>query len=831
MKKAAGILAGLMLTAALGSANAADKTDPKGIAFFEKKIRPVLVKQCYQCHSSQTKKPKGGLLLDTKAGALKGGETGHAVVPGNLKDSLIIAAIKHTGDVSEMPPETAKLPDAVIADFEKWIRMGAPDPRDGKKRIVGPRKIDFKAARRFWAFQLPKKHPVPAVKNRSWPRTDIDRFLLAKMESDGIAPARDVDRATLIRRATFDLTGLPPTPQEVAAFLNDSSPNAFEKVVDRLLASKRFGERWGRHWLDVVRYAESTGKERNYPYAYAWRYRNYVIDSLNADKPYDRFIREQIAGDLLPAKSNEQLNEQAIATGFLALGPKSLNERNRLKFEMEVVDDQIDVTGRAVLALTLACARCHDHKFDPIPTTDYYALAGIYRSTQVLAGIRGRRARAGTSSGLVSLHSGKKGGNYDGYQEKLQEARQQLRRAVTRLARQGGANGKRKKARKKLNKKQLQRLINRMQEPVISRNDSPQVVRLKKAVQQAIREIKKLQKNAPPAPAMAMGVKDAGRAIDSKVFIKGEVTDQGETVPRGYVTAVWQPERAKMPADHSGRLQLADWLTSTKNPLIARVMVNRIWQHLFGTGLVKSVDNFGELGERPSHPQLLDYLAVDFMANGWSVKRAIKTQMLTRGYRLASEHSEKNYTLDPENRLVWRGGRRRLDAEAIRDAMLAVSGELDVQRPASSPLQNLGQGEIGRQLSAPSARGSKLRSVYLPVVRQAMPEMMRVFDVADPSLIVGEREVTTVPTQALFMMNNPFVIERSEAMAKRLLDEKGMDDSKRVAYAYQLALGRKPTKRETERVLKFLSSAGRNQQGWATFCQTLFASAEFRYLY
>jgi cytochrome c553 len=830
MTKVAGIFAGLLLAMVVAPANAADKSSSKGIAFFEKKIRPVLARHCYQCHSSQTKKPKGGLLLDTKTGIRKGGETGHAVVPGSLKESLILAAIKHTGDVSEMPPKQPQLPDSVIADFEKWIKMGAPDPRDGRK-ILATRKIDFKAARKFWAFQLPRKQSVPAVKDRSWPKSDIDRFLLAKMESEGIAPVRDADRATLIRRATFDLTGLPPTPHEVAVFVNDSSPDAFEKVVDRLLKSPRFGERWGRHWLDVVRYAESTGKERNYPYAYAWRYRNYVIDAFNADKPYDQFIREQIAGDLLPAKSKQQHNEQTIATGLLALGPKSLNERNRLKFEMEVVDDQIDVTGRSVLALTLACARCHDHKFDPIPTTDYYALAGIYRSTNVLAGVRGKKARAGTASGLISLSSGKKGSNYDDYQEKLQQAQQQLRRAVTRLARQGGGKAKRNKARKKLNKKQLQRLINRMQEPVIRANDTPQVVKLKKQVQQAIREIKKLKKNAPPAPPLAMGVKDAGRAVSSRVFIKGEVTDQGETVPRGYVTAIWQPEKAAMPGNHSGRLQLANWLTSKKNPLPARVMVNRIWQHLYGTGLVKTVDNFGQLGERPSHPELLDYLAADFMEHGWSVKTAIRKMMLTRAYRLSSEHNDRNYVVDPENRLLWRGGRRRLDAEAIRDAILAISGELDLQRPKSSPLQNLGQGEIGRQLRMPSSGGSTIRSVYLPVVRQAMPEMMRVFDVADPSLVVGHRDVTTVPTQALFMMNNPFVIQQSAAMARRLFKEKSMDDSARVAYAYQLAVGRKPTQAERDRVLKFLNDSSRDRQAWATFCQTLFASAEFRYLY
>lgn len=825
-----------------GTAFGAKKPTTEQIKFFEEKIRPVLVKNCYQCHSKQTKKPKGGLRVDTLKTIRKGGDTGHGIVPGSLKESLVIAAIKHTGDVSEMPPKQ-KLSDAVIADFEKWVKMGAPDPRVSDS--VGVRKIDMKEGRKFWAFNAPQKTPVPGVKNKSWPKNDIDRYLLAKLESKGLAPVRDAGKAALLRRATYDLTGLPPTPAELEAFLKDSSPNAYEKVLDRLLKSPRFGERWGRHWLDVVRYAESTGKERNYAYPYAWRYRNYVIDSFNADKPYDEFVREQIAGDLLKAENSKARDAQLIATGFLAFGPKSLNERNRLKFTMDVVDDQIDVMGRAFLATTIACARCHDHKFDPIPTKDYYAFAGIFRSTTVKAGVRGRRARGGTTSGLIALGggTGPKATKAARDAAKLRQLRQQLNRDGRRLLalmRRGGGKKKRKNANIK---RQLQRLVARMQVPAVRKNDPPQVKRLKESLTETITQIKKLQKNAPKTQNVAMGVED-GRAIDSKVFIKGEVDDQGELVKRHFLTVTNRGHDPKIPSDASGRLELADWLASKKNPLTARVMANRVWQHLFGKGIVKTVDNFGLTGERPQHPELLDYLAIRFMEQKWSVKSLIKEMMLSRAYGLSSAHVEKNYTVDPANRLVWRGGRRRLDAEAIRDSMLAIAGKLELERPKGSPMTSLGNGEIGRQISLARTRlNQNVRSVYIPVVRQAMPQMMTVFDVADPSLVVGTRDITTVPTQALFMMNSPFVMNQAGNMAQKLFDVKGMDDTARIKYAYRLALSREPNDVELARVKKFITDyrnmqekdvkrgSDRELEGWTAFCQTLFASAEFRYLY
>eukprot|EP00913_Durusdinium_trenchii_P008842 g8308.t1 len=788
-------------------ATAAEKPNPKGIAFFETKIRPVLVKQCYQCHATTGKKPKGGLLLDTRAGMLKGGESGHAVVPGKVDESLLIAAIKHTGDVSEMPPKS-KLPDNVIADFVHWVKIGAPVPETAKSLVQS--KIDFDAARKYWAFIPPKKHEAPRNRNQAWATSDIDRFILATLEAKGLKPVGDASRATLIRRVTFDLTGLPPTPAEVDDFVNDSSPKALEKVVDRLLASPRFGERWGRHWLDVARFAESTGKERNYPYPHAWRYRNYVIDSFNADKPYDQFIREQIAGDLLPAKNDKQYDDQAIATGFLALGPKSLNERNRLKFEMDVVDDQIDVAGRAVLGLTVACARCHDHKFDPIPTKDYYALAGIFRSTRVLSGIQGRRGvRNGGGGTAISLRTGTDAKKIAEHAEQLKKLQQQLRKAETQLAKFDPAEArklKRLRNQRKKNKKKRRKNQNALQPPQINKDDKPEVVRLKNDMKRMINRMRNLRRNAPPPAAVAMGVNDGNRPIDSKVFIKGETTEQGEVVPRGFVTVVRVEPELKIPSQASGRLELAKWMTHRTNPTTARVMANRVWAHLFGKGIVGTVDNFGRLGERPTHPELLDHLAIKLMDEGWSVKSLIKSIVLSRVYGLSTDHINANYAVDPENRLLWRSSRRRLDAESIRDAILAVSGQLNLERPDASPVARMANGEIGRGRNTGAIEGAaNRRSVYMPVVRQAMPAMLKVFDVADPSLIVGQRDVTTVPTQALFMMNSPFVLRQSELTAKRLFDSKGLDDADRIKLAYRLTLGRTPTAKEQSRVLGFIT--------------------------
>ncbi len=803
----------------------------KGIEFFEQKIRPVLVANCYQCHSATSKELKGELRLDTREGIRKGGEQGKAVVPGKVAASLIISALKHE-DGLEMPPKQ-KLSDEIVANFTKWIEMGAPDPRRPNSSTVGS-KINILEARQWWSFQPPKASPVPTVKNAAWPKSDIDRYLLAALEGKGLSPVGDADRRTLIRRAYLDVVGLPPTPEEVEAFVADTDPRAFEKIVDRLLAMPQFGERWGRHWLDVARYGESTSKERNIPYPYAWRYRDYVYDSFAADKPYDQFIREQIAGDLLPAKNDAQRNEQLVATGFLTLGPKSLNNRNNEQYLMDQADEQLDVATRGVMALSVACARCHDHKFDPIPTTDYYAMAGIFRSTDTLSGVKRGNNKTGYAGDYGRMiDPAKKDDTSAADRRKLAELKRELEQAQTELqqarqrARQklaaaeagtGPGKGKNKaKNKAKANQKQLAAAFRKEQA----------------RVDELAAQIAALEGTDSASGEAVMAVRDSSQPADVHVNIRGEVTELGPEVPRGYVRVLTYPQSPDIVPTQSGRLQLAMWMTSKHNPLTARVMANRIWYHLFGRGIVETVDNFGALGERPSNPELLDYLAHRFVAHGWSVKKLIREIMLTRAYQLASDHSDANYAADPDNKLVWRMNRRRLDAEAIRDSLLAVSGQLDLARPVGSLTQTITGGEIGRQAkTAGLMQPVKFRSAYLPMVRGLVPEFLILFDVADSELVVGQRDVTTVAPQALYIMNNSVVADQAKATAERLLAKSDLaDNAARADYAFRLVLCRPASADERAATLAYVQDCGDSPVAWTNVCQTLFASAEFRYSY
>jgi hypothetical protein len=808
----------------------------EGAEFFEKKIRPILVRHCYECHSGDPKKAKAHFTLDTRDGLRKGGDSGKVVVPGSPDESLLIEAVQYMG--LEMPPKE-KLPDEQIEELVKWVEMGAPDPRSGKAASV-KNKIDLTEAKKYWAFQRPKATPAPKVQEASWPATDIDRFVQARREKENLKPVVDADRITLIRRATFDLTGLPPTPEEIDAFVADTSEGAFATVVDRLLASPRFGERWGRHWLDVVRYGESTGKERNIPFRYAWRYRDYVIDSFNADKPYDRFVIEQLAGDLLPSKNAAERDTLSIATGLLAIGTKGVNTKNPEQFHYDVIDDQIDVTGRAFLGMTIACARCHDHKYDPIPTSDYYAMAGIFHSTGTFSGVR-PGGKSATDKALLPLAAGLHNAKGSPAEKKDAEkkAQEQLAREeeMSRIEEQlADLRKAQKKAAKNPNAKK-------------KGNASPLIATARLDPKQARDEMKKLQDRLddleamPSAPAnLAMGVRE-GTPGNSPVLNRGELKDKGAEVPRGVLMVLKTIPANHVAPNHSGRLELAHWIASKDNPLTARVMVNRIWGHLFGQAIVPSTDNFGALGDDPSHPELLDHLALQFMNDKWSVKKLIRSIVLSHVYRMSSEHNSENLAVDPSNKYLWRMERRRLDAEEIRDAMLAASGELDVERPEASPVLQLPNAQLkaGKGLGE-IRKATNVRSVYLPILRGQVPEMLQVFDAADPSLIMGKRDVTTVPTQALFLMNSPFAMKQADALAKRVLAEKGVGPAAHIDQAYRLALGRLPTEREKADVTRYLGEyrkaldeAGHkgNSQlaAWASFCQTLFASGEFRYVY
>ena len=793
-------------------APAENKMGTQGMEFFESKIRPVLAKSCYPCHSSSAKATMGGLSLETRDSILKGGMNGPALMPGDPSKSAMVKAVRYEG--RKMPP-SAQLPASVIADIEKWVEMGAPDPRVTSAASWKPTTIDIEKGRKYWAFQAPAKPAIPVVKNAKWSSQPIDRLLLARMEQKHVTPVADADRAAWLRRVTFDLIGLPPSTDELDAFLKDTSKDADAKVVDNLLASERFGERWGRHWLDVARYAESVGRGRNYAFPFAWRYRDYVIDSMNRDKPFDQFIKEQLAGDLMPASDAKQRNEQLIATAFLALGSHDLLEQNPQTFRMDVIDEQIHATSRAFLATTVGCARCHDHKFDPIPTTDYYAMAGIFKSTEMLSGLQ-RRPRDNFSYFNMDLLAKMSYGADEQAPVHLKTAEDRKRfdelqtqlKDLLAVGAKGGPGGKKK--------------------PMVAGN------KLRQETRPILDEIDKY-----PLPMdLAMAVREAKIIDDCEVHIRGDAKDLGPKVPRGFVQVESVPgEKLEIGSGDSGRLQLAQWIARPENPLTARVAVNRIWEHLFGRGIVPTVDNFGKMGEQPSNRELLDYLAVRFVEQGWSTKKMIREIVLTRAYHLSAANNAANVTIDPDNSMLWRMNRQRLEVEAIRDSLLMVGGKLDLIRPEASPVLGYKRGiDIGRAKGRGAGMGdfaleTNKRTVYVPIVRNNLSPMFEVFDFPEPSETKGRRDVTTVPTQALFMMNSPFVMAQAKNAATRLMDLSLDSDHARVTRAYREVLGRNPTDGEVKRSVEYLQTLPETSGAalWGRLYQALFESAEFRY--
>lgn len=853
--------------------------DPKGIEFFEKRIRPVLVKHCYECHSSESGKSKGGLVVDSRDGLLKGGDGGPAIVPGEPASSLLIQAIRYEDKNIAMPPPKhgGKLADVIIHDFEQWVAMGAPDPRKsgGNGNVSQDDGRAWEDSKKWWAWQPPQRAEVPAVKNVSWPKTDIDRFILAALESKGILPVRDADKLTLLRRVTFDLTGLPPTPQEIVSFLHDDSENAFEKVVDRLLDSSRFGEYWGRHWLDIARYAESTGKDVNLVYPYAWRYRDYVIESFNKDKPFDVFLREQIAGDLLPANNDAQRAEQLTATGFLALGAKSVNEANPRQFALDLADEQIDTVTQAFLGITMACARCHDHKFDPFTQKEYYAMAGIFLSTDTRYGTF-FAAQNRNSSKLIELPKGVVKSN-PGWQKLSREELQQKRSELDRLKREadslaaatfgdhsrgmGGRQPRNQQLLLLLRMNQIGLLEAELQsydengEPlplVMGVLDQP----VKRSPQNTNRRETPRYASSTPEQAIASRYLERdGRFSrppefqtigDSSLYIRGEVNQPGGKVSRGFPAMLTHEPPQAIPADSSGRLELAGWMLAESNLLTARVMVNRVWQWLFGQGLVGTPDNFGSTGSKPSNQALLDTLAVQFREDGWSVKKLIRNIVLSRIYQISTDYHEDNFRVDPDNELLWRMNKRRLDAESIRDAILSASGQLDLTPPVGSPIAEKGNGPVGvfqqfpgagipEELLVNAGEISKARSVYLPIARGMIPDALAVFDFAEPSFVTGKRDVTNVPEQALYMLNSSMMANAAEKLARRILKNYPSSSAikQRVSYAYMLTLSRPPNEVEEKYVLDFINRTCREQDelsAWISLSRVLLASAEFRYL-
>jgi hypothetical protein len=1083
----AAVAAVLLLAFPVAGADA--KLDAAGVEFFEKKVRPVLAANCFSCHSVG-KKRRGNLLLDSRAALLKGGDTGAALVPGEPAKSLLIKAISYTDEL-RMPPRS-KLAKQQIDDLMTWVRMGAPWPGGGST-VAGPQKFDFEQRRKHWSFQPVRKSFPPVVKRASWPGTPVDRFLLARLEETGLNPAPEADRRTLLRRVTYDLTGLPPTKKEITAFLDDHSPGAWERVVDRLLASPAYGERWGRHWLDLVRFAETSGHEFDFEIANAWRYREHIIRAFNDDVPYDRIVQEHIAGDLLPAPRRhpvERTNESILATGFWFLGESKHSPVDVRADGSDRRDNMIDVFGKTFLGLTIACARCHDHKFDPIYTRDYYALAGYLQSSRMqqafldepdTIGIHAKKVRelraeagslavrlsatelekqfAGLSDALLSARSGKAStfaqalkktaaGSGDSlfgpwhvlgepsfrngadFLAKKRELAEQMRAAgrqaaeaskrtlafadfrkdgyrdwfvtghafgdspatladvevrpgspipVRRLigpcvASSGLVSGKLQGAIRSrtftIDKKhilyrargsgvrinviidgyqqirepiyggltfavnennhsrwyvqnvgmwiglnayievlddgqgaiELERilfsdsgpppdppnplLLGLVEDPAVTSADA-----LAKAYQKLVLQTVELWRDgklagrddvhyrvellnailasdaiaalgepgasatrgtaecidrlanqlqaiaaaesAIPTPRRGLALTD-GTGINECVFIRGNHKTPGEEAPRQLpVLLAGDPTSPTRQRGGSGRLEMALRLTSLDNPLLARVLVNRLWHHHFGAGIVRSVDDFGHQGDRPTHPELLDWLAAEFMRSGWSIKHMQRLMVLSSAYRMVSRSDEASERDDPRNELLHRMLIRRLEAESLRDAMLAVSGRLDRRMFGRGPLPHLTPFTIGRGRPASGPLdGDGRRSVYLNVRRNFLNPMFVAFDYPTPFTTMGRRSVSNVPAQALTLLNNPFVMQQAHLWARRVLAEPGQGDRERIARMYETGFGRLPTDTELDEALVFLAEQGKeygriDERAWADLAHVLFNVKEF----
>ena len=733
--------------------------------------------------------------MDDLNGLLTGGNNGPAVVPGDPDKSLLIQRVTHTEQRLLMPKESDPLNESQIADLRTWIIDGAAWPAEAIPEDLGKVTAKYDNLRKtHWAWQPLSQPAVPGVSDPSWPKGEIDHFVLAELEAEKLPPVADADPATLLRRLTFDLTGLPPSPEAIEAFVRDPSPQAYEKEADRLLASNAFGERWGRHWLDVARYGESTGPSRNIPYPHAWKYRDYVLDAVNRDVPFDRFLQEQIAGDLLPANTADEKDRLLTATGFLALGVKDVNQRFKVRFQMDNVDEKIDTVTRSVLGLTVSCARCHDHKFDPVPTTDYYSLAGIFTSTEDGAGVRNKMG----------------GGGLDYYDSK------NLIRLSTEAPPPPADKVAALEAKVAETKKAWDEIRGTPEGLKAGKNGQPTQRPFRIRYERAQTEL--LALTDPAARGYAVhGVRDAEKVADTQVRIRGEAERLGPTVPRGFLSALEVPGAPSVNPTQSGRLELAKWLTSPANPLTPRVIVNRAWYHLFGQGIVTTVDNFGVTGDRPSHPELLDHLASRFVEEGWSMKKLVRTLVLSRAYQLGSDAPDGHRLKDPSNRLVWRHTPRRMATEEIRDAILASNGRLLDQSKDEPAVKKLRMIEI--RDNGPEAKGvydqadrELGRSVYLPALRGMVPKSLDAFDPVSQTLVTGQRDATTVPGQALFFLNSSFV--RSQALVfAESLGASSHPIRDKVRELHLKILGRPASESEAARAVDFLEHFAKDWSG------------------
>ena len=822
------------------SSQARDKDIEKGLDLFERKIRPVLVTHCSKCHSrgsaggAKARSPKGGLLLDSRADARRGGDSGPAVVPGDVEASLIVDALRY--ETFKMPP-SGQLPASVVADFVRWIELGAPDPRDGAEESA-VEAVDLTNARDFWAFAAPRFVPEPAVQNVNWPRDPIDRFVLTKLEAAGLQPAAATSRETLIRRATYDLTGLPPTRAEAEEFVDDPSPQAFERVLDRLLESPHFGVRWGRHWLDNVRYAQDdhTCCATNHDKFNANEYRDWVVRAFNEDLPYDEFVRLQVAGDLLPPSPPDTIHADGLtATGIWGLGHLP-NENEAEKSLADFVDDQIDVLGRTFLGLTLSCARCHDHKFDPISQSEYYALAGIFHSSHIVrfgprqrVKIRIRRPVVRNASEQAAYDAMK--ANLDELESKVKALEKkhpkatELKNKLRRLAAAKKRSPKNYREREEI-KRIVEHLLGEekallaeskkdgwdLEPKELDRFDS--IARARDALRSTLGDMYPLRMVMQEGPPVGTRFEAIG---DMHIYVRGNHRNFGRLAPRRFPVALTWRDEAPLSerTQGSGRLELAEWITDSRHPLTARVIVNRLWQHLFGVGIVETPSNFGRMGRRPSHPKLLDHLALRLIRSGWSIKKTLRMIMRSQTYQQSTLPLGRALEEDPENRLLGRMNRRRLNAEALRDSLLVLVERARVDATGASILPND-------------------RSLYLPVSRTKVDPFLALFDGADARELIAKRAESTSAPQSLFLLNNPFILHVANEVGASVV-RREIEDGDRLHLAYEMVYSRTPRDDEYKLGLLLLKQAREAREGddikaWADFCHVLLCSNEFLHI-
>lgn len=826
---------------------------------FESKIRPILVKSCYPCHSAEANVAEGGLHLDSRQAILRGGSGGPAIVPGDPGASMLIRAVEyHDRDIA-MPPETAggKLSKQQISDLTKWVKMGAPDPREEKHSVDPTPNPTSESKKTWWAFQKIQSPPVPESKS-DWAWNDIDKFIAKKQSLVGVVPVADASPNVLLRRIYYDLTGLPPSIQAQRKFdsrLSDNVPlrQVMSEVVDELLASEQFGVQWGRHWLDVARYAESAGREVNQPYNNAWRYRDYVVESFNSNVPFNEFLRKQIAGDQIAAPNEQEGARNLVATGFLAVGSRGLNENNAKQFAVDQADEQIDTVFQSTMAFTMACARCHDHKFDPVSQSEYTAIAGIFLSTETHFGAVGGNNNRNSiplftlpsSSGLPVAATALDAEDLRKKTEELASLKSELESAA-RDAKQDKKTAKDEgKAKDRKSQQELRKMGQRVVElenylSAYTDSGEPKI-QVMCAVDKPISDTSSNDEKTKLIRFVGGGRKPVfPRIDDSPFFARGDIDLPGPKVTRKVPDLFGNANEFQIPNKTSGRLQLANWITSDSNPMTARVAVNRIWFWMMGRGIVSSVDNFGTTGSLPSDAELLDHLASRFIEGKWNVKALVREIALSHTYQLASTvHDENNYKRDPENVFYWKGKSRRLIAEEIRDSILAATGQLDLkpQLATSMARQNtarLDQGQNKKRMKGEVNPDDVCRSIYLPLPRSNPPEILELFDLPDAAAVQGVREATNVPSQSLFLLNSSFVASRAGLMVKTVSKEipaRGMDKfDERLSAVYRRVLCREPSSNEKQLAREFLGSASSLEAGWISIVRSLFATAEFRYL-